>query len=233
MCPRLRRGRGSARWLIAQAYRRGRHSPTSAANGETALPGRSPFRTLFRKFALTHRQTPSLKSRLLAAIVLFWSVCLPPESGLAQSDSCVLSPDKYHPDEQILRCGAELTIRPAPGSVYRPTDAGPGRPPASIQLDGGALLIIFHSTTRRRDFQILTPQAIASVRGTTWAVEVKPGETSVFVVAGVVGVARTNAATGVVLRRGQGVDVNSEGGPLQVKRWSPARIRALLARFGR
>jgi hypothetical protein len=36
---------------------------------------------------------------------------------------------------------------------------------------------------RRREFQILTPQAIASVRGTKWAMEVKPGETSTLVLA--------------------------------------------------
>jgi hypothetical protein len=183
---------------------------------------------------LTYRQNLSIKSRSLAAIVLLSSVCLSLESGHAQSDACVLRPDKYNPNEQILRCGAELTIRPAPGTVYRPTDAGRGRPPASVQLDDGALLIMFLATTRRRNFQILTPQAIASVRGTTWAVEVKPGQTSVFVVAGAVNVTRANAASTVVLRRGQGVDVVVlEAGPIQVKRWSPERIRALLARFSR
>jgi hypothetical protein len=36
-----------------------------------------------------------------------------------------------------------------------------------------------------------------------------------------------------VLRRGQGVDVTDAAGPLEVTRWAPERVQALLARFGR
>jgi hypothetical protein len=160
-------------------------------------------------------------------------MCLFVKLAQAQSDTCTLRPDKHNPNEQVLRCGEELTIRPAPGTVYHPVDAGPGHLPASVQLDSGALFIIFHPAARPGDFQILTPQAIASVRGTTWAIEAKSGRTSVFVQMGVVGVTRAKAAATVVLREGQGVDVDSRGGPLHVKRWSPARIAALLARFTR
>lgn len=180
---------------------------------------------------MAYRQRISVLSRLLAAIVLFLQVFLPIEPAYAQSDSCLLRPDKHNPSEQILRCGTELDIRSAPNTVYRPIDTGSGRPPASVQLDSGALLIKFHPATRPRGFQILTPQAIASVRGTTWTVEAKPGKTSVFVLMGAVGVARANAVDAVVLRPGQGVDVGSGGGPLKVIRWSPKRIRALLAQF--
>src|SRR5262249_44824980 len=105
------------------------------------------------------------------------------------------------------------------------------RPPESVQLDSGALLIEFHPAGKPRDFQILTPQAIASVRGTTWAVEARPGRSSVLVLTGVVQVARAHTAAAVVLRRGQGIDVTDTGGPLEVKRWAPARVRALLAQF--
>jgi hypothetical protein len=92
-------------------------------------------------------------------------------------------------------------------------------------------LIEFHPTGKRRDFQILTPHAIASVRGTAWATEVKPDRSSVLVLSGVVEVARTPTGAAVLLGRGQGVDVTEGGGPLQVKRWAPERVRALLARF--
>jgi hypothetical protein len=42
-------------------------------------------------------------------------------SAVAQSDACVLSPDRRNPNLRILRCGSELTITPAPGTVYQPT----------------------------------------------------------------------------------------------------------------
>jgi FecR protein len=165
-------------------------------------------------------------------------------SALAQSGACVLSPDRRNPNDQILRCGSELTITPAPGTVYRPAAAGEDGLPASVQLDSGALLIEFHSK-RRREFQILTPQAIASVRGTKWAMEVKPGQTSTLVLLGQVTVARKDAAEEVVVGPGQGVDVsNGDAGktvrsmngsakpaPIGVKKWAPDRVKALLARF--
>jgi FecR protein len=167
-------------------------------------------------------------------------------AAMAQSGACVLSPDKRNPKDQILRCGSELTITPAPGTVYRPAAAGEDGLPPSVQLDSGALLIEFHSQ-RRHEFQILTPQAIASVRGTKWAMEVKPGQTSALVLLGEVTVARKDAAETVVVGPGQGVDLpGTEGGgtttrslntgvkppPIGVQRWTPERVKSLLARFG-
>jgi FecR protein len=167
-------------------------------------------------------------------------------SAMAQSGACVLSPDKRNPKDQILRCGSELTITPAPGTVYRPAAAGEDGLPPSVQLDSGALLIEFHSQ-RRHEFQILTPQAIASVRGTKWAMEVKPGQTSTLVLLGEVTVARKDEAETVVVGPGQGVDVagavdpatgktvrsmNGKSAPIGVKRWAPDRVKALLAQFG-
>jgi FecR protein len=107
--------------------------------------------------------------------------------GINRLVGCVLDGDQSHfvrtdrADDpgwwNDLRCGSELTITPAPGTVYRPAAAGEDGLPTSVQLDSGALRIEFNSK-RRREFQILTPQAIASVRGTKWAMEVKPGQTS-------------------------------------------------------
>ena len=91
--------------------------------------------------------------------------------AVAQTSACTLVPDKRNPNDKILRCGTELTVTPAPGTVYRPGPAGADGLPTSVQLDSGALLIEFNPK-RRHEFQILTPQAIASVRGTKWAMDV-------------------------------------------------------------
>jgi ferric-dicitrate binding protein FerR (iron transport regulator) len=159
---------------------------------------------------------------------------------MAQSGACVLVPDRRNPTEQILRCGSDLVVTPAPGTVYRAGPPGEDGLPTSVQLDSGALLIEFHSK-RRQEFQILTPQAIASVRGTKWAMEVKPNQTSALVLLGQVAVARKDATDPVLVGPGQGVDVSDgtvrsmSGGkpmPIGVKKWAPERVKTLLARFG-
>ena len=66
-------------------------------------------------------------------------------------------------------------------------------------------MLIEFKSNRRHDFQILTPQAIASVRGTKWAIEVKPGQTSTLVLTGEVTVARKDDPKTIVVAAGQGV----------------------------
>jgi ferric-dicitrate binding protein FerR (iron transport regulator) len=198
---------------------------------------RSPNR--LRSFIMASRRTRPAAYVYGAGVLLsLWAWAAAP--AVAQSGACVLSPDKRNANERILRCGSELTITPAPGTVYRAAAAaGDDGLPASVQLDSGALLIEFNSK-RRREFQILTPQAIASVRGTKWAMEVKPGETSTLVLAGKVTVARKNDPEKVVVGPGQGVDVSSLGTPrsmygkpepISVKQWAPGRVKELLGRF--
>jgi hypothetical protein len=162
----------------------------------------------------------------------------------AQSGACTLTPDKRNPNDKILRCGTELTITPAPGTVYRPGPAAADGLPASVQLDSGALLIEFNPK-RRREFQILTPQAIASVRGTKWAMDVTSMQTSTLVLNGEVAVARKNETENVLVGPGQGVDIEIPPGgntprslspyrpdPITVKQWGSARVKELLDRFG-
>ena len=178
------------------------------------------------------RQQSFIRFALLTLAVLLFSMSLPPP-GVQAQNACVLIPDKQNPINRILRCGSALTVRPAPGSSYHAVDTAGNRPPNSVQLDGGALLIDFHGSKALRDFRVMTPEAIASVRGTKWAMEVEPGQTSVLGLAGTIQVVRVNNRTDVVvLRQGEGVDVGLTGEPLQVKRWAPQRVQALLARFG-
>jgi hypothetical protein len=141
---------------------------------------------------------------LASGLLLFLLAGVVPAA--AQSGACTLVPDKRNPNDKILRCGTELTITPAPGTVYRPGPAGADGLPTSVQLDKGALLIEFNPK-RRHEFQILTPQAIASVRGTKWAMDVTPMQTSTLVLAGEVTVVRKNETENVVVRPGQGVDI--------------------------
>src|SRR5215468_7831185 len=104
-----------------------------------------------RNLAMAFRRNIPIGLRSPAA-VLCLLFCLPLQLAQAQSDACALRPNKYSPNEKILRCGADLAVQPAPGTVYRPLDAGERRPPAAVQLDSGALLIEFQPTKRRRDF---------------------------------------------------------------------------------
>ena len=130
-----------------------------------------------------------------------------------------------------LDCGHGLRITVERSAAYAVVDGdGDGRPEA-LRLDrGGALVKV--DPGAGRGFQILTPRAVASVRGTEWAVDAAPDVTSVFVVSGRVAVAPRGGGSGVVLQAGEGVDVRGPG-PQRAIRWGAARAAALLARFGR
>jgi ferric-dicitrate binding protein FerR (iron transport regulator) len=131
---------------------------------------------------------------------------------------------------QTLHCEAGITIIAEDGARYTLQSGGKGRVDA-VELGGKALLIEVAPKPGGNKFQVVTPQAIAAVRGTKWAVDVAGDKTSVFVVNGRVGVGRRTGGRGVTLRPGEGVDVEP-GAPLTVKRWAPARVSALLARLG-
>jgi len=172
--------------------------------------------------------------RAFAAFML--ALILLPLSGApasAQPSGCVLSRPQGGPERQVLRCGAGLTIEAERSARYEVIDQNRDGEVDAARLSGGALLIEFQRSGRRRSFQILTPHATASVRGTTWVVDVQSARSSVFVVDGRVGVARSGQRASVTLGGGEGVDVEPGTRPLRVTRWSAQRVSALLARFGR
>ena len=146
--------------------------------------------------------------------------------------ACALVVDPDHTRAQMLQCGASLTAHLAEGAKVRPVgDAS--SVPGALRLRKGALLIEFRPHPGVETFQFLTPEAIAAVRGTTWAVEVNPGKTSMFVVAGRVEVKARSSDAEVSLGAGEGVDGERAAKTLEVKRWGEDRVRKLLARFGR
>ena len=176
---------------------------------------------------------PRLASALLlGSLALSFAIATgAPTRG--ESGACALIPDDRNPSERMLRCGDDLTIRAAPGTRYTLVDQQGQQPPKAAKLESGALLVEFKPSEKRRTFQILTPNAVAAVRGTKWAVEVDLEKSATLVVLGYVEVKRPDGTEGVLLRAGQGVDVTvGSAGPLLAKRWPKPRADALLARFG-
>lgn len=170
---------------------------------------------------------------LLRSIAAGAAVALIGASGpaLAQTPRCTTT-TYTDPPRQVLRCKDGLTIEAERNSDYRLVDADRDGSPEAAELNGRALLIELPAKRRGR-FQILTPHAVASVRGTVWAVDVGPSRTSVFVQSGVVAVSRRGEGGSVTLRAGEGVDVEAGASPLKVNRWGTRRVLALMARFGR
>ena len=134
---------------------------------------------------------------------------------------------------QILRCQKGLTITVETGARFTLVDRDKDGNADQVRVRRKALLLEAPRGKAGTGFQVVTPQAIAAVRGTVWAVDVQKNRTTVFVVRGRVAVRRPAAKTSVFLGPGEGIEVDGGGGSLTAKRWSAARVSALLARFGR
>jgi ferric-dicitrate binding protein FerR (iron transport regulator) len=132
---------------------------------------------------------------------------------------------------QVLRCPGGARITAEAGARYSLADRNGDGSADAVILRRKALLLEVEPGNAA-GFVVVTPQAIAAVRGTKWAVDVQGGKTAVFVVDGRVGVRRPSAGAGVVLDPGEGVDVEPGTSPLTVKRWPAPRVSALLARLG-
>jgi len=150
----------------------------------------------------------------------------------AQTAGCVLVVDPHGPD-RILRCGVQLTIHATPEAHYLLTGGQGKKPPTSMELDSGAVRIEFVPSSAQRNFQVLTPHAIAAVRGTSWAVDVTEERTATLAISGAVEVRRRLSSQAAILHAGEGADVSGAMGPIDVKRWKIERVRALLGRFSR
>ena len=134
---------------------------------------------------------------------------------------------------QILRCQKGLTITVETGARFTLVDRDKDGNADQARLRRKALLLEAPKGKAGTGFQVVTPQAIAAVRGTVWVVDVQKNRTTVFVVRGRVAIRRPAAKTSVFLGPGEGVEVDEGAGSLTAKRWPAARVSALLARFGR
>jgi ferric-dicitrate binding protein FerR (iron transport regulator) len=178
-------------------------------------------------------RTPAASSgrRAVVALAIAWSVSL--GEAAAQTPNCVIQPAPAPPPRQVLRCTDGLTVEAEARADYTLRGRTTTGVPHEMVLSTGAVLVQAPARSGGRGFQISTPQAVAAVRGTQWAVDVAGGKTAVFVVDGQVSVRRRATRRGVVLGPGEGVDVAADGAPLTVRRWPAERAGALLARFGR
>lgn len=133
---------------------------------------------------------------------------------------------------QTLRCGHGVTIVAEDGAKFTLQDGNKNGEVDSVDLQSKALLLDVPKQRGKDRFKVTTPQAIAAVRGTKWAIDAQETRTSVLVLRGQVAVRRPTGAGQVVLGPGEGVDVDQGTATLIVKRWPEARAAALLARLG-
>jgi hypothetical protein len=176
---------------------------------------------------------PSVFRAVFIAAALF-AAAMAGASPAQAAGGCTLIPNDKMPSEKILQCNGAgaLTVRATQGARYQPLYKRGDPLPVGIRLNDGALLIDFQPSWSRQDFQILTPLAIAAVRGTKWAVDVTRARTSVLVLTGSVGVTNRRLNQYVILSEGEGVDITPADTSTVQKPWGEARKQALLARFG-
>ena len=168
--------------------------------------------------------------RCLASAVFVSAMCVGSVVAQPVGAGCVLD---QAAGRQVLRCAGGLTITAESGAQYSLIDRDGNGKADAARLTSRALLIDApKGSLGKAGFQVLTPQAIAAVRGTKWAVDADGSKTSVFVAQGRVSVRRPESGRGVTLGAADGVDVEAGTGALTVKRWAPARVQALMARFG-
>jgi hypothetical protein len=131
-----------------------------------------------------------------------------------------------------MRCRDGLIIVAEDGARFTLQSHGKSGDVDGVDLQSKALMVDAPKQKGKQRFQVITPQAIAAVRGTKWAVDAQASRTSVLVLQGQVAVGRPGGGKQVVLGPGEGVDVDAGAEPLVVKRWGQPRVDALLARLG-
>jgi ferric-dicitrate binding protein FerR (iron transport regulator) len=156
---------------------------------------------------------------------------LPVSSANAQSLGACRIEVAANPPRKVLLCGNGLTIEAEDDTRFRVRGRLAAGQPEGVSVSHGAVLIDLKPERRVR-FHVLTPHALAAVRGTMYAVDVKQVETAVFVARGRVAVTYRGSRSTITLEQGQGVDV-APGKPLEVKTWSAERVSQLMRRFGR
>lgn len=171
------------------------------------------------------RRPTAISAALSAAMMLAAGGDAP-----AQQPGGCTSSTRTDPPRTVFACRGGVVIEAEAAASFRIVPPQGSAAVEAVELDGKGVLADL--PPRRGRFQILTPHAIASVRGTVYALDVTASGTAVFVQEGSVRVSRRDGSEPVTLGAGEGVDV-SPGAPLAVRRWPAARASLLLGRFGR
>lgn len=166
----------------------------------------------------------------IAVVVAGW-VIVAPASAQQAALTCPTTPTAN--GTQTLRCAGGVTIIAESGAKFTLLDRDSNGRVDGVDLQSKAVFVEAPKQKTGRTFEVMTPQAIAAVRGTKWAVDAEASKTSVFVDTGRVAVRRPAAPGQVVLGPGEGVDVDASATPLEVRRWPQPRVAALMARLGR
>ncbi|AGB71241.1 MULTISPECIES: FecR domain-containing protein [Rhizobium] len=171
----------------------------------------------------------SIRSLGLTAGILF---VIGAGTAFAQGvTNCPLQPT-VSTERRTLNCQPGLSITVERGAHFHLADRNRDGRVDAIVLDSKAALVDVDSSRVQGGFEVVTPQAIAAVRGTRWAVDAQRGKTSVLVLRGRVAVNKVSTEQGVTLGQGQGVDVDRTRSALRVNPWGQPRINALMARLG-
>jgi ferric-dicitrate binding protein FerR (iron transport regulator) len=187
--------------------------------------GGSGRRRYFAMRVLTRNFLSAVAAALACGLWLETAFAQPSDAG------CILE-QVAGTSRQVLRCQNGLNIIVEDGAGFTLVDRDQDGNADAVRLRRKALLLDGPQIRDGTGFQVVTPQAIAAVRGTKWAVDVDGEQTSVFVVSGSVAVQRPTANADVLLGPGEGVDVGAGDEPLTVRRWPAERVAALMARFG-
>ncbi|WP_196223454.1 FecR domain-containing protein [Roseibium sp. RKSG952] len=161
----------------------------------------------------------------VTAMILF---NLPPEVAAQENTGCD-SRQLADPPRVVYQCGDSLILDAEAAATLQIGNAAAGSRPAAAEITEDGVLV--NVDPGSGPFQILTPHAIAAVRGTIYIVDVTGETTAVFVSEGEVAVSRRDGSDPVLLTEGLGVEV-TPGVPLDVRRWPVERVTRLLARFG-
>ena len=172
--------------------------------------------------------------RVLARMTCVAVICGGLGVGAASAQPATMGCSSEQPANaaQTLHCRGGVTIVAENGATYTLQSRSGSGIVDTVDLQSKALLVDAPKQRGKDRFEVTTPQAIAAVRGTKWAVDSQETRTSVLVLRGQVAVRRRAGDGQVLLGPGQGVDVDPSGAPLIVKRWPQPRVDALLARLG-
>ncbi len=109
---------------------------------------------------------------------------------------------------QILRCGGGVTITAESGAQYTLLDRDRNGKADAANLRSKALLLDApKGSLGKSGFEVITPQAIAAVRGTRWAVDADSTKTAVVFERGRGSVCRIAGRGCVSLGSGEGVEM--------------------------